>query len=285
MSLILLLPARERSAPLASICVALLRRYWPDHPPVHVLYGGVKPSVYGEGTSLHVAAPTDVFPWLGPIRSFLRDRNEDLVLLILDDYALCGPAKTGIIARAAQMMREEPSIGLFPLCWHPAAQRTPRAGRPGIETLTGTPVLLQAAIWRRSWFLQLAEGMDDATSPWSFEAMATQRAKVHRAEICAAQMPPPRQVRGHFIDGLDKSDWPLPYHNLMHRGEPAIEHEAFLRREGFAFPARGLGDSVARITQATGIATVVDRISQATGRDCGCGGRRGLLNRVAPYRR
>jgi hypothetical protein len=228
---------------------------------------------------------SDISPWLGPIRTFLRERDEELFLLMLDDYALCGPAHTQLIDRAAQMMHEDPSVGLVPLCWYPASRRVPRSGRPGIVTLGGAPILLQAAIWRQSWFLKLADGMDDATSPWSFEAMATQRAKVHRMEICAAQMPEPKQLGGHFIDGLDKSDWPLPYHNLMHRGEPELQHEQFLREHGLAFPSRGLGDTVARIAQATGVSAMVERVSQATGRDCGCRARREALNRVVPYNR
>lgn len=267
----LLIPTRDLQAPITSITLALLQRYWPDHPPMHVLHDS--------------SGSTSEMPWLGPIRSFVRERDEELILLMLDDYALCGPARADAIDRAARLMREDPSVGLFPLCWYPAATRTPSPGRPGIVTLTGTPLLLQAAIWRRSWFLQLAETMDDATSPWSFEAMVTQRAKVHPAQICAAQMPEPRHRGGHLIDGLDKSDWPLPYHNLMHRGEPELAHEAFLRREGFAFPARGLGDTVARIAAATGVAAAVEQISHATGRGCGCQHRRGWLNRVAPYPR
>lgn len=265
------MPTRDSQASIARISLALLERYWPDHPRLNVLRDA---AVSGSAS-----------PWLGPICTFLRGRNEELFLLLLDDYALCDPARTDVIDRAARMMREDHSVGLFPLCWYPAATRTPRAGRPGIVTLGGTPILLQAAIWRRSWFLQLAEEMDGATSPWSFEAMATQRAKVHPAQICAAQMPEPRHRGGHLIDGLDKSDWPLPYHNLMHRGEPELAHEAFLRREGFAFPARGLGDTVARLAAATGVAAAVEQISHATGRDCGCQRRRGLLNRAVPYHR
>jgi hypothetical protein len=280
----ILMPTFDGSAHLAEISLGLLERYWPAHPTAHVLHHLRTPKrCVFENVQLHDRG-SDGSRWVGNIRGFLESRSEELFLLMLDDYALSGPLKVNVITQAVQLMEEEPTVGLFPLCWYPAAHRIPRAGRPGIDTLTGTPVLLQAGIWRRSWFLQLSEGMADFTSPWSFEAMATQRAKRCPAEICAAQMPPPRQVSGHFIDGLDKTDWPLPYHNLMHRGEPALEHEAFLLREGFAFPARGLGDTMARMTQATGVATVVDRISRATGRDCGCGGRREVLNRVVPYR-
>jgi len=47
--------------------------------------------------------------------------------------------------------------------------------------------------------------------------------------------------------------------------------------------SRGLGDSIERITKATGIKKVVDKIAEVTKSDCGCNKRRDALNRVFPY--
>jgi len=47
--------------------------------------------------------------------------------------------------------------------------------------------------------------------------------------------------------------------------------------------SRGLGDTVEKFTQATGIKAVVDKVAKATGHDCGCGQRKDTLNRVFPY--
>lgn len=47
--------------------------------------------------------------------------------------------------------------------------------------------------------------------------------------------------------------------------------------------SRGLGDSVFKITKATGIKKVVDKVADATGKDCGCNKRRDTLNRMFPY--
>ena len=49
--------------------------------------------------------------------------------------------------------------------------------------------------------------------------------------------------------------------------------------------SKGLGDTIYKITKATGIKKVVDKVSKATGKDCGCGQRRDTLNRVFPYNR
>jgi len=46
--------------------------------------------------------------------------------------------------------------------------------------------------------------------------------------------------------------------------------------------SRGLGDTVAKITKATGIKAVVDKVTNG---DCVCEERRDTLNRIFPYKR
>ena len=47
--------------------------------------------------------------------------------------------------------------------------------------------------------------------------------------------------------------------------------------------SKGLGDTIEKITKATGIKKVVDTVSKVTGKDCGCGERKDTLNRLFPY--
>ena len=47
--------------------------------------------------------------------------------------------------------------------------------------------------------------------------------------------------------------------------------------------SKGLGDTIEKITTATGIKKVVETVAKATGKDCGCAKRRDTLNRVFPY--
>jgi hypothetical protein len=47
--------------------------------------------------------------------------------------------------------------------------------------------------------------------------------------------------------------------------------------------SKGLGDTIEKITKATGIKKIVDTVSNATGKDCGCDKRRDKLNRIFPY--
>ena len=47
--------------------------------------------------------------------------------------------------------------------------------------------------------------------------------------------------------------------------------------------AKGLGDTLEAITEATGIKAVVEVFSKATGIDCGCDKRKETLNKLFPY--
>ena len=41
--------------------------------------------------------------------------------------------------------------------------------------------------------------------------------------------------------------------------------------------SKGLGDTIEKITKATGIKKVVDKVSKVTGKDCGCNKRKETL--------
>ena len=48
--------------------------------------------------------------------------------------------------------------------------------------------------------------------------------------------------------------------------------------------SKGLGDTIEKITKATGIKKLVDETTKAVGiKDCGCDKRRDTLNRIFPY--
>ena len=49
--------------------------------------------------------------------------------------------------------------------------------------------------------------------------------------------------------------------------------------------SRGLGDTIEKFTQATGIKKADDTVAKATGSGCGCTNRRDSLNRMFPYKK
>ena len=254
----ILMPTFPAYVPIAETSRLLLDRYWPNHPP------------------LEVAVDANREGWLGTVTRALEARADPFVILMLDDYGLCAPARGNLIALGAEILRNDSRASMYSLCWYPAQRRLRYHAAPRAVELQGAPLLLQAAIWRKDWLLELAGQMDPRTSPWGFERIATQRIQRAPRTMLAADIPEPAWIGGDIVDGFDKSSWPLPYHNLMHRGQPALEYEPFLHAQGLRFPSRGLGDTIARVTHATG----VDRIMPA---GCGCAERREKLNAKLPY--
>lgn len=49
--------------------------------------------------------------------------------------------------------------------------------------------------------------------------------------------------------------------------------------------SKGLGDTVEKITKATGIKTVVDKVSEGLNIPCGCQHRKEKLNKMFPYKK
>lgn len=49
--------------------------------------------------------------------------------------------------------------------------------------------------------------------------------------------------------------------------------------------SRGLGDSIAKFTKATGIKRVVDKVSSGLNIPCGCEARQKALNNMIPYKK
>lgn len=48
--------------------------------------------------------------------------------------------------------------------------------------------------------------------------------------------------------------------------------------------SKGLGDTIEKITTATGIKKLVEKTSNLLKKDCGCSGRKDTLNRIFPYK-
>jgi len=50
--------------------------------------------------------------------------------------------------------------------------------------------------------------------------------------------------------------------------------------------SKGLGDSIAKFTRATGLDKVAQKMAKAAGKsDCGCNNRKDSLNRAFPYKK
>jgi len=63
----------------------------------------------------------------------------------------------------------------------------------------------------------------------------------------------------------------------------ALRGDHLLKFNFMTKKSKGLGDSIEKITKATGIKKVVDTVSNIVKKDCGCGKRKDTLNRLFPY--
>jgi len=63
----------------------------------------------------------------------------------------------------------------------------------------------------------------------------------------------------------------------------ALRGDHLLKFNFMTKKSKGLGDSIEKITKATGIKKVVDTVSKAVGKDCGCNKRKETLNKIFPY--
>jgi hypothetical protein len=70
---------------------------------------------------------------------------------------------------------------------------------------------------------------------------------------------------------------PIPASPAVNVALPRMDHKQIPAK------SRGLGDTIAKFTQATGIKRAVDAVSKATGIPCGCGKRQEKLNQIFPY--
>jgi hypothetical protein len=66
--------------------------------------------------------------------------------------------------------------------------------------------------------------------------------------------------------------------------ETMQEQEFFMNDPRIPIESRGIGDTLAKITKATGIKKAVDTVFDAIGKDCGCTERQSKLNRMFPYK-
>jgi len=49
--------------------------------------------------------------------------------------------------------------------------------------------------------------------------------------------------------------------------------------------SKGLGDTIEKITKATGIKSIVEGAARVVKKDCGCGKRKDTLNKMFPYKK
>lgn len=218
----------------------LLAKYWPNHPGVDICHFERRPVVPKcEDFLLHdLGKQAECQKWVDQFIRFLGASREELVLLMLDDYGLCRQPNTEAISRAEVLLAHDPMICSVALTWQPTRKEPYPHDRdfvlfPKWDWTINT----QAGLWRRADLLTICQLGADlcGASPWKTEQALSHRfhellwPKGYR--IAGWNCPEPSNPSG-FVDSVDKTGWPLAYHNLYHSGQRDQRHEAFLRAEG-----------------------------------------------------
>lgn len=214
--------------------VELLRRAWPGCPEIDLIHYDDSPPEL-PGCRRFWCGPSAT-AWTDGLSNYLADFNRDaLVLLMLDDYAACGPVKQDRIRAAARAMLHDTSLAVCYLTWH----QTTAIDNDGIisrQAPWAYTVNTQAAIWRRDVLLTTLRACG-RTSIEQFELAGSRwfnESKGVLGGACRVPCQDPPEF-SHCLDETDKTDWALPYHNLMRRGGADPRWRNWCRQNGVRF--------------------------------------------------
>ena len=175
----------------------LFRQYWPDCPfPVYL----AAQTHSGDFADVQMLLAEGEKSWSGSLRSFLNQLDCRNVLLLLEDFFLCGQVSTPKVLEQLATLRElEGSV----LRLHPNPSPTIKLGQGLAEIgeqhrLAPFRVSLQPSIWDRSALLAL---LRDGESAWEFELKGTLRSQA--------------QPRGFYCTFRPA----LPYRHVVEKGK------------------------------------------------------------------
>ena len=85
---------------------------------------------------------------------------------------------------------------------------------------------------------------------------------------------------------LEKRPQEIKYTEQENQDSQDVTGEGFFMNDlDIPSESRGLGDTLAKMTKATGIKKVVDTVFGAINKDCGCRERQSKLNKIFPYKK
>jgi FkbM family methyltransferase len=230
------MPTSNGHVEVVPTTLTLLDRYWPVHPSVDIIRH--ENPVTTEAAQQFFAGAQGVVSWCQALARYLEAQNHDeLLLLLLDDYGLCGPVDRALFEMAQGLMLTDLSIGAFYLTWMMTPSGQPYAGRTDVVVLPRWEysVHTQAGLWRRESLLRMLRRLGHASID-AFELQGSRLYNDYEADWerhVSFNLPEP-PVPSLFLDSCDKTFWPVPYHNLVRRGRPDERHAAFLRAEGLS---------------------------------------------------
>lgn len=153
----------------------LFNKFWPNQSAKVVRYE-VRPPKLPDNFTNYAIGIQDDYTWSSGLLKYLEDHQDNLILLMLEDYFINMPVKVGAIKWAWDYMLKYPEIAKIDL----TNDRLKVPHSKWMDTddliLTGKDApfqtSLQAAIWRVDF---LKRFLDPTENPWQFEKNGTKR--------------------------------------------------------------------------------------------------------------
>jgi hypothetical protein len=195
-------------AGLLTETLSALERYWPGHPPL-------------------VVGCDCAFPFVGRILADLQSVHTDLVVVMHEDLRICGSVKQDKYCNCLDVVRADPSILSCSLTWEPSdigRYHFPKI--PYIENFQVIPsewdyvVNFQTRIWRRAPLMKILGELPENTTNMALEPLASKAFRRLYPDGKAVTYAIPNPERPSvFVDSTDKSQWIVPFDNLVHAGK------------------------------------------------------------------
>jgi hypothetical protein len=217
----IVIPTSNRYTEACRTTLRLLNQFWPGHPPVHIvaLDQAIAPRPV-DNAWVFQAGLQDRVTWTEALEWYLaRWSQDDVILLLLEDYGLYRAPDFARLSRAASVIHSDPAVASF----HLTNMAIPSSDSYQDPDIVAYPawdysVNLQAAFWRTSRLRRLLQevGPDSADA---FELRGSKRYNTrHLTREKHLTFETSRDTPMFLDSDPRKDEWALPYHNLVRRG-------------------------------------------------------------------
>lgn len=140
-----------------------MEKYWPSHPEVIYYTDGIINPYYKT-----IAIPHDLNHWTTGLREFLRQIDDDVVLLMIDDCFIRKPVDEKRILAAESVLRLEPNAAClnFELSWDTKDEPTIYEGWKRRKHGAAYEVSLMCGLWQKD---KLMDVVSRDCDPWTIE--------------------------------------------------------------------------------------------------------------------
>lgn len=213
----------------------LFNTYWPDCPYRKVLFSD-------QAEFSHPDFETDWITdkgWNQNLLSFLRRQTDETVLVFQEDFFLCDPARTAVIAEIDEFVRtsDYAMCRLYPC---PGADGPVIFGKVGEITANATyRASCQATIWKKSKLEELLERLIAGGHP-----------RIQDFEIMGSRLINDFKLSAWFRDDEHRELWPLPYHcTAICSGKWMAGAIELCRQHGIKLTGRGIAEETSQEQQ------------------------------------